>query len=688
MKLILNSPFWCILLCIAIGALGSFLLYRKDKSLGELSSLWKKTLAALRFLSISFLAFLLLEPLLEFSKEKIEKPILVLANDSSESMVFSNDSLQVKQQLKLDFEELEKKLSSKYEVVSYSFGDEIKEGFDFDFDSKMTNISSFFKEIQNRYYNRNLSGIVIATDGIYNSGSNPLFETKKLKNIPVYSISVGDTATKKDVFIDQVLHNRLVYRGSKFPVVVEVKAEQFRGKSCLVKISKGGKTVGEKAINFTVISDLKQVSFELTAEGSGLQKYSVSVSELDGEFSTNNNYKSFYIDVLESKEKILILSNSPHPDVNAVKLALESNENYEVKTELISDFKGKLEEYNLVVAFSLPSGANKLEETNIPVLYMLGNQTDFNKFNALKKGVEVLNSKGFTESQVYFSPSFSSFIVSQELNSFVTYFSPLQVPFTTQYSLNNSAEVVLFQKIGPVKTKYPLLAFNKTNGIKYGFFIGEGVWRWKLQDYSLNESNERFNELFTQSAQYLISKEDKSLFRVFGNNTYKENDKIKFEAEIYNGSYELVNTNEVQMKIINEQNKEFTYLFSKEGERYGLEVGVLFAGNYKYIASANLKGKNTTRSGEFSVNEVKLEQNNSVANHPLLFNMSDVTGGKMVSLEEVNSLGDFILENGDDSNVIFQEKDIDDLINIKFIFFLLLALLTIEWFLRKKNGGY
>ena len=88
------------------------------------------------------------------------------------------------------------------------------------------------------------------------------------------------------------------------------------------------------------------------------------------------------------------------------------------------------------------------------------------------------------------------------------------------------------------------------------------------------------------------------------------------------------------------------------------------------------------------MNEVKLEQNNSVANHPLLFNMSDVTGGKMVSLEEVNSLGDFILENGDDSNVIFQEKDIDDLINIKFIFFLLLALLTIEWFLRKKNGGY
>ena len=387
MKLILNSPFWYILLCIAIGLLGAFLLYRKDKSLEELSSLWKKILAGLRFVSISFLAFLLLEPLLEFSKEKTEKPILILAHDSSESMVFSEDSVRIKQVLKQNFEEFKNQLSNQYEVVSYSFGEEVKEGFDFDYESKSTNISNFFKEIQNRYYNRNLSGIVLATDGIYNSGSNPLFETKKLKNIPVYTIAVGDTTTQKDVFIDQILHNRLVYKGNKFPVVVEIKAEQCSGKSSLVKIYKGGKVVGQSPINFANHSDFKQVSFELTAEGNGLQKYSVSVSEIEGEFSTDNNYKSFYIDVLESKEKILILANSPHPDVNAIKLGLESNENYEVKTELISSWKGRVQEYNLIVAYNLPSASQKLEETNIPVLFVLGNQTNFTQFNALKKGL-------------------------------------------------------------------------------------------------------------------------------------------------------------------------------------------------------------------------------------------------------------------------------------------------------------
>ncbi|MDG1176362.1 MAG: hypothetical protein P8N07_11275, partial [Flavobacteriales bacterium] len=79
MKLLLNSPLWYVLLCLLISGLGAFLLYRKDRNLAELSTFRKRVLAALRFLSLFFLAFLLLEPLLEYSKKKVEKPIIVLA---------------------------------------------------------------------------------------------------------------------------------------------------------------------------------------------------------------------------------------------------------------------------------------------------------------------------------------------------------------------------------------------------------------------------------------------------------------------------------------------------------------------------------------------------------------------------------------------------------------------------------
>lgn len=691
MKLLLNSPLWYVLLCIAIAGLGAFLLYRKDRNLAELSTLWKRVLAALRFLSLFFLAFLLLEPLLEYSKKKVEKPIIVLAHDNSESMVFANDSVVVKSQLGESYNSLKAKLSADYEVVSYSVGDKVSENPTFDFKDKQTNLSEFFTEIQNRYYNRNLGGIVLASDGIYNSGGNPVFEAKKLKNVPVFSIQVGDTTPQKDLLIEEISHNRLVYKGNKFPVVVTVKAEQLNGVKTNVVVSKNGRVLGKKPISVNNDLYLTQSSFELESEGTGLQKYDVRVETVNGEFTTTNNYKSFYVDVLESKQKILILANSPHPDINALKLGFQSNENYEVTTNLAQDFKDKIEEFSLVVLYNLPSqneGLSLLKDKEVPLLLVVGNQTNVNSFNTLKKGITINNSKGFTEAQAYVNTDFSQFTISPGLVSFVNSFPPVQVPFTQKYSVSNSTETAIYQRIGPVKTKYPLLAFNKNGAYKTGMLLGEGIWRWRLQDYSNNGSSDLFNELIVQTAQYLVSKEDKSLFRVFRKTAYSENEKVQFEAEVYNKSYELVTTSDANMKIFNEQKEEFSYTFSKVGDSYKLNSGSLKPGSYTYVATSTSKGGKLTRTGEFSVEELKVEQNNTVANHQLLFNLSDVTGGEVLSISGLSSLDEKLKKQENLVDVIYQEKDVDDLINMKVIFFFILLLLGIEWFVRKRNGGY
>lgn len=682
---------WYVLLCIAIAGLGAFLLYRKDRNLAELSTLWKRVLAALRFLSLFFLAFLLLEPLLEYSKKKVEKPIIVLAHDNSESMVFANDSVVVKSQLEESYNSLKAKLSADYEVVSYSVGDKVSENPTFDFKDKQTNLSEFFTEIQNRYYNRNLGGIVLASDGIYNSGGNPVFEAKKLKNVPVFSIQVGDTTPQKDLLIEEISHNRLVYKGNKFPVVVTVKAEQLNGVKTNVVVSKNGRVLGKKPISVNNDLYLTQSSFELESEGTGLQKYDVRVETVNGEFTTTNNYKSFYVDVLESKQKILILANSPHPDINALKLGFQSNENYEVTTNLAQDFKDKIEEFSLVVLYNLPSqneGLSLLKDKEVPLLLVVGNQTNVNSFNALKKGITINNSKGFTEAQAYVNTDFSQFTISPGLVSFVNSFPPVQVPFTQKYSVSNSTETAIYQRIGPVKTKYPLLAFNKNGAYKTGMLLGEGIWRWRLQDYSNNGSSDLFNELIVQTAQYLVSKEDKSLFRVFRKTAYSENEKVQFEAEVYNKSYELVTTSDANMKIFNEQKEEFSYTFSKVGDSYKLNSGSLKPGSYTYVATSTSKGGKLTRTGEFSVEELKVEQNNTVANHQLLFNLSDVTGGEVLSISGLSSLDEKLKKQENLVDVIYQEKDVDDLINMKVIFFFILLLLGIEWFVRKRNGGY
>src|ERR1039458_744542 len=110
-----------------------------------------------------------------------------------------------------------------------------------------------------------------------------------------------------------------------------------------------------------------------------MQRYTVKLSDVDGEVSFANNVKDIFIDVLDGRQKILILADAPHPDVAAIKNALESNENYEVNSFIASDFDKSLAGYNLVIWNQLPSAKNSLQKlladidkAKIPVLYFLG----------------------------------------------------------------------------------------------------------------------------------------------------------------------------------------------------------------------------------------------------------------------------------------------------------------------------
>ena len=691
MKLLLNSPFWYILLCILIAGLGAFFLYRKDKNLSELSLIWKRLLMVFRFISLFLIAFLLLEPLLEYSKKKVEKPILVIVQDNSESILYGQDTASFLAKYSEKINNLRDKLVSEYEVVSYTFGGKLDEEQAINFKEKTTNLSLVFKEIQQRYYNRNLGGIILASDGIFNKGSNPIYEVENLQRVPVYSIALGDTSPQRDVWIDQIVHNKLAYKGNTFPVIVEIASDKIVGKTTEVQLQKNGSIIDKKNITFSGSKQIQSIQFEVKADKTGLQKYSVLVKGVAGEITYVNNSQSFYVDVLETKQQILLVANSPHPDIQAIKNSLVKNENYEVTVKLIKDFKESPSKYGMIITHNLPSAQDDTKaifESKVPVFCFIGNQSDFNKLNAFQLGVTISGVKSFTDAGVYFNSTFSSYTVSDGLINQLSTFRPLQVPFSTNYKVGNSIDIALYQRIGPAKTKYPLLGFGTRKEKKVGFFVGEGIWGWKLQEFAENGSSDNFDELLQQSVQLLVAKEDKSRFKVKGKSSYDLQENIQFDAEIYNKSYELVNSQEIKMKLVDENNKEFIYQFSPQGESYRLDAGKLAPGSYRFTASTLIDGKTRVKSGEFSINSQGLEQKNLQANHQLLYQMSSITNGDLVSLDQTNALYEQIRNNKNLVDVIYQEKEIDDLIELKYLFFVLLLFLGVEWFVRKRNGGY
>ena len=694
MNISFSFPVWYVFLCVALGLLYAFVLYRKDVLLEDIHRLWKWVLFVFRFSSITILALLLLEPILESISSKLEKPIIVMAQDNSESLLMSKDSTYLKEEYKNEFLSLKERLGEKFDVQCYTFGSKVAEGLSIDFSDKSTNISELFDQTFTRLYNRNLGAIILVSDGIYNNGSEPIYSAEKIKKVPIYSIALGDTNAHKDQIVSEVVHNRLAYLGNDFPVEVALKSKDFLGQRTVVSIVHGGSKIASQEIVIDKDDFFTVIPFVLEAKKTGIQKYTVSVQPLDGELTVSNNQRDFYVDVLDSKQSVLILAGAPNPDIAAIKAAIERNKNYMVDVQLVSEFKGEPEGYSLIVGHQLPFNSDasnlysKIISAKVPLLYILGAQTNFPEFNAENNGLKIVDARGLTEAQLLVNQSFSLFTLDDNFKRQIEKYPPLSLPFASEYQTSASSDILFYQKIGNSKTTFPLLLFNKVENNKFGFILGEGIWRWRMAEYQENRSHDQFDNFIGKLITYLASKEDKSFFRVFSSSDYREDEEVIIDAELYNRSYELVNDSDVSLSIVNDEGEEFEYSFSKTTNAYRLNCNELPKGKYQYTARVKRQDEVFEQVGEFSVSELKIEMSNVTANHQSLYTLSEKSGGRMFYLDGLDELEEAILSKKEIVDVSYSEKKLTDLINWRWICFLLFALLGVEWFIRKYKGAY
>ncbi|TVR38689.1 MAG: VWA domain-containing protein [Cryomorphaceae bacterium] len=694
MEIITTYPLWYLLLCVLAGIGAAALLYFRDRNLKDFHPAIIKILAGLRFVVVTILAFFLLEPMLKMMSQDVEAPVVVVALDNSASMVLSADSSNVRMLAAEGLPELASRLGQKFEVRTYGFGDKIQENPTFDFKDRETDIAGFLNEIYQRYSNRNLGAVILASDGLYNRGMNPIHRSHLL-GAPIYTIALGDTTARKDVLIRDLSHNQLAYLGNDFPVEMIVEARGYDGEATEVSILKNGQELARQQVRFQGEVSQQAVKFLLPAEPVGIQRFTASVKPLSGEFTTLNNTREFYLEILDSKQKILVVANAPHPDIRAIRLALETHENYEVEVILAGEVMPVLEEYNLVVLHGLPSRQfpigtylNAIRDKNIPTWFILTGQSDLQAFNNFNAGVRISNPRA-TSNAVgsAFNSTFSLFSIEAETGHHFGKLPPLSAPFG-DYQLTTQAQVLMYQRVGAVKTEYPLFAFTEVNDQKAAVLVGEGLWRWRTMSYADFRSHDVFNSLVQKTAQYLSARESKAFLRISGARTFRENEPVVFRAESYNKSYELVTDPEVIMEITDEEGRTYEFSFSRAGNAYRLQAGLLPAGNYRYIATSITTAERHTAEGAFSVVPVNVEAMQTRANHQLLYQLSQTTSGAMLYPDNLQQLPEMLAESGEIASVIYDRKELADLINLRWIFFCLLALLAIEWFIRKRGGAY
>lgn len=689
--LTLDYPYWFILLCILIGGGYAFALYRKEKLIPN--KFWKYALAFSRALLVSLILFFLLVPVVK--KKSIEeiKPIIVFIEDNSMSVAEQMDK-DLLEKYRSEVDNLIEKLQDKFLIKKYSFGEGLNTWEAPDYKEKTTNISKTLKDLQRQVLNYKVGGIILATDGIFNEGNNPVYESATFQT-SFYTIGLGDTTQKRDLKIAQLRYNNIVYKGDFFQLEIDVSAYNLEGNTTLLQVFNQ-----DNALLFSEELNVKTTNFFATrkvnieAKNVGVSKYKVSVSPIAGEVTSVNNVSWAYVDVLEGKQKVLLLYDAPHPDIKAMGRMVEDQKNYEFTSERIGRFNGNLDDYNCVILHGLPSlnyslssYSSKLSKQN--VFYIVSSNTDFNQLNNLQKTLQIqVKSNQKNEVLANYNKGFANFILPTNLNQLMSKFPPLIVPFGDFVPAPISS-VLLYQKIGSVETDYPLLVLANNSGIKSAVLAGEGIWRWFLYDNKELVEDGAFKEIFGKTIRYLSLKEDKRKFKLnIPQNVIGENKAITMTAELYNDNFEPVVQPDVSVVIKSQDGKEYVFIMDKSATYYSLDAGKLPVGDYTITASTQFNNQELKATSKLSIEPVQLEQLMTQANHELLKMISDNSGGDFAEVGNIGKLEQLILNDVQLKPILSESFKIKSLLDLKWLFFLILSLLSFEWIARKWFGTY
>ena len=684
------------IIILAAAMILSFLLalfiYHKDSRFKSTSRSIKYILIALRFISISIIILLLFKPKWLNEIKQVEKPILVFLQDASSSILNHTDSNYYQNEFIALIDENNKQLEQEFDVYIYNFSDSIKEGVDAKYTGKSTDIAKAFKNINNRFHNRNLAGIILSSDGDYNQGTNPYYQITELK-APVFTLAIGDTAIQRDLSIESVRHNEIAYFQNEFPVEFEVLSNFNSDTEHRILITHKGKTVYEELVKLATQTPVsKQIFIEATDEG--IQYYDISISSFEEEKNTKNNTHRIAIEVLNNLQNILILSSAPHPDIAALKSALEEGKNYQVTSSLLHKFKEEIEAFNLIILHQIPDYTKRNEdllsrilESESSVFLIGGKGTKWTQFNQIQNLVEVKTKNSMQEIFPIINDSFSPFKLSQACKDFIQAAPPLQAPFGEL--INKEIEHTLFkQKIESINTNKELLFFAEEDEKQIAVLLAEGLWKWKLFDYKKNETHANFNEWIQSLSQYLTLNKDKRKLRLQYPKIVNQGNSFRLDAQLYNDNYQLIDAAELSLYLTDEKKTEYLYTLNSGGTTYNASIDNLNEGTYQFTVVSKFKDELTEQTGTFAVLDSQLEQQKLEADWVTLKKISDNTQGLLIQKEDFDNYAEIISNNVKAQSQVYFSKQLSDLIKQKSIFLLLLLSLILEWAIRKRLGTH
>ena len=666
---------WFIIAFVLSCSLGYYQYYYRVKKPTKVSFL----LVIIRSLVFFLLMLVILNP--SITKESIinqKAKLSVLVDNSSSITFFKKDSLvhAILQNFKTH-----KKLNKRFDINYYSFGNLFQQSDSFSFDENQTDISMPLERISKIQKNAS-NAIVLLSDGNQTIGND--YQYTSIKD-PVFPVVIGDTTKFQDVKIAQINVNRYSFINNQFPVESILQYEGTQTIKLRYSLENNGKIIFSERINFSEKNNSHILKTFIKASKEGTNLFTSKIEYLENEKNVVNNSKNFSVEVIDKQSEILIVSSFYHPDLGALKKAIESDKQRKVTIRIVDNKNIQLNNYQLVVLYQPNNKFNiiidQLNSNKSSFMLITGSKTDWLFLNNKSLGI---NKKNINQLENYSARFYNGFLNFSQKNIGFENFPPL-IDYYGETTVSIPHQTLLYQSINGFSSQNPLLATANHNNQKKVFLFGEGLWKWRSSSFLKNDSFQYFDEFIGNLVQYASNKKIRNRLDLDITSFYNANSSIQIGAFYVDENYQFDDRATILFTIKNKNSKKKqTFPFSLSGSSYQLELTSLEAGEYEYTIEVD--GQNISKKGTFKVNEFLVEEQFTNANSYKLELLAQKTAGKLYFEDKYRLVIDDLTNDTRFSTIQKSKKTIDKLVNWQWLMLLIIGLLSLEWFIRKYIG--
>ena len=682
-----------------VAAIVAYYYYRKSAAEGKL----KWVLSVLRFFTLLFILLLFMSPVLSFLGKSEKKPMNIILVDESRSMNTA-DEIEIREQVIASGKNSE---NSRYFTFSDGLKNEINESDiqNISFDTagnsnNKSNLTKTLRELKENLPGENISSITIISDGIFNDGGNPVQNGIAL-GAPVNFFLTGDTAGTKDVSVSKVFYNKTSFIESSVPLSAEIRAIGVSG-VIKVKLYEDGRLADTRELTVVPERSVYNADFTVSSSEQKTVLYRIEADTVDSEATLKNNFSDFFVKFIDNRFRILVLAGAPSADLAFLKDQMKRIRNFDAEFrtqkaqgEFYEGVMPEISEFDAVMLFGYPTAIsddrilseinNAVEKINMPIIFFAARNTDFTKLNVLSDklpfSVQSASSQNEEETSLNIVAGTTSEIFKDQKFGSTINSLPNIFKNSTVFSAKPNAQTLIVTGRG----SNPALIISKSSDRNSAAFLAYGIYKWRLGENPAS-AGEALGYLLANIVSSVARKDEGRKFMVETTSpVYSKNEDVIFNSSIT--GFDIKGGEQVKVNIEGPSFQTSFDMTKSSSKDFQLLAKVPADGVYSYEATLLSEGREIeTVTGKFLVGENNFEYLQTTPEPMLLNELAAATGGKRLNGLSDGEMKNLFEESGTSaSSEVVTSKSFDLNINPYYLG-LIILLLSVEWFLRKRNN--